>query len=90
MDHPVLHPAPPISGEPYRLRWWANVVLSLGIFISAVDATIVNIALPSMVDDLGATNTDLQWIIDAYIVVLAGFILLGGGLADRFGRRRGG
>ncbi|MGH9051149.1 MAG: hypothetical protein ACRDY4_15580 [Acidimicrobiia bacterium] len=49
MDHPVLHPAPTIPGEPYRLRWGANVVLSLGIFISAVDATIVNVALPSIV-----------------------------------------
>ncbi|MGH9026723.1 MAG: MFS transporter, partial [Acidimicrobiia bacterium] len=90
MEHPTLtHPdaQPPADAAPYPRRWWATVPLSLGIFISAIDATVVNVALPSIVDDLDATNADLQWILDAYIVVLAGFILLGGGLADRFGRR---
>jgi EmrB/QacA subfamily drug resistance transporter len=90
VEHPTLtHPAAPVSAPdtaPYARRWWALIPLSLGILISAVDATIVNVALPSIADDLNATNADLQWILDSYIVVLAGLILLGGGLADRYGR----
>ncbi len=90
MEHPApAHPAETTAPdtELYRLRWWAMLVLSLAIFVSAIDATIVNVALPSIVDDLDASNSDLQWIIDAYLIVLAGFVLFGGGLADRFGRR---
>lgn len=53
-----------------------------------MDATIVNVALPSIRDDLQASVSNLQWIIDAYTIVLASFLMLGGSTADRFGRRR--
>lgn len=53
-----------------------------------MDATIVNVALPDIRRDLGASLTGLQWVIDAYTIVLASFLMLGGSMADRFGRRR--
>src|SRR4051812_2192134 len=56
--------------------------------VAVIDGTILNLALPSLVRELGATNSDLQWIIDAYVLVFAGFMLTGGSLADRFGRVR--
>jgi DHA2 family multidrug resistance protein-like MFS transporter len=58
------------------------------MFISAMDMTIVNVALPDMSNDLDAGIGDLQWVLDAFLVSLAGLLLAGGGLADRFGRRR--
>jgi EmrB/QacA subfamily drug resistance transporter len=58
------------------------------MFISAIDMTIVNVALPDMSNDLGAGIGELQWVLDAFLVSLAGLLLFGNGLADRFGRRR--
>jgi MFS transporter, DHA2 family, multidrug resistance protein len=58
------------------------------MFISAVDLTIVNVALPDISQDLGAGIGELQWVLDAFLVALAGLLLLGSGLADRFGRKR--
>jgi EmrB/QacA subfamily drug resistance transporter len=60
----------------------------VAVFISTVDTTVVNVALPDIATDLDATTADLQWVMDAYTIALAGLILLGGGLADRFGRKR--
>jgi len=58
------------------------------MFISAMDMTIVNVALPDMSKDLDAGIGELQWVLDAFLVSLAGLLLVGNGLADRFGRRR--
>jgi EmrB/QacA subfamily drug resistance transporter len=58
------------------------------MFISAVDMTIVNVALPDISEDLNAGVGELQWVLDAFLVALAGLLLLGSGLADRFGRKR--
>ncbi len=58
------------------------------MFISAMDMTIVNVALPEMSNDLDAGIGELQWVLDAFLVSLAGLLLVGNGLADRFGRRR--
>ncbi len=58
------------------------------MFISAMDMTIVNVALPDMSNDLDAGIGELQWVLDAFLVSLAGLVLVGSGLADRFGRRR--
>ena len=58
------------------------------MFISAMDMTIVNVALPDMSNDLDAGTGELQWVLDAFLVSLAGLLLAGNGLADRFGRRR--
>ena len=58
------------------------------MFISAIDMTIVNVALPDISNDLDAGIGELQWVLDAFLVSLAGLLLVGNGLADRFGRRR--
>ena len=58
------------------------------MFISAIDMTIVNVALPEMSHELDAGIGELQWVLDAFLVSLAGLLLVGSGLADRFGRRR--
>ena len=58
------------------------------MFISAVDMTIVNVALPAISQDLDASVGELQWVLDAFLVALAGLPLVGSGLADRFGRKQ--
>src|ERR1700755_3526850 len=60
----------------------------LSLLVVSMDATIVNVALPDIRRDLGASLSGLQWVIDAYTIVLASFLMLGGSTADRFGRRR--
>jgi len=64
------------------------VVLCVSILIVNVDTTILNMALPTVVRKLHASTSQLQWIVDTYAMVLAGLMLVGGSLADRFGRRR--
>lgn len=64
------------------------LILSLAIWILAIDVTIVTVALPEIGSELHATLADQQWVLDAFTVFSAGFILLGAGLAERFGRRR--
>lgn len=72
----------------YRRRWWILAVLCLSVLLVVVDNTIVNVALPTISRDLNASTTDLQWIVDAYTLVFAGLLLVGGNLGDRLGRRR--
>lgn len=67
---------------------WAQVALYLALAVTSLDLTIVNVALPTILRDLDGSNTDGQWIVDAYTLVVAGFVLLGVGLADRYGRKR--
>jgi EmrB/QacA subfamily drug resistance transporter len=67
---------------------WILIATVLGSGVALLDATVVNIALPRIADDLGASMSGLQWTVNAYTLTLAGFILLGGSLGDRFGRRR--
>ncbi|MEU0050037.1 MFS transporter [Streptomyces sp. NPDC006309] len=69
-------------------KWWPLTAICLGAFILLVDVTIVNVALPSMAADLGASFTSLQWVIDGYALALAALLLASGSLADRFGQRR--
>jgi EmrB/QacA subfamily drug resistance transporter len=64
------------------------MVVCLCAFTTAIDITITNVALPFIAKDLKANTTSLQWVVDAYNIVLAGLLLLGGGLADRFGRKK--
>src|SRR5258708_6616141 len=63
------------------------VALSLAAFIINLDTTIVNVALPTLVRRLGATTTDLQWVVDAYNLVFAALVLAAGSLSDRLGRK---
>ena len=65
----------------------ALAVICVSTFIISVDATIVNVALPTLSRALAATTTDLQWFTDAYILVLSGLLLAAGSLSDRYGRR---
>ncbi len=69
-------------------RWSALVVVCVSALIINVDNTILNVALPTLVRDLHATSSELQWIVDSYAMVFAGLLFVGGSLADRFGRKR--
>ena len=71
----------------YRRRWYILAALCLALLIVGLDGTIVNVALPSLVRDLGASQTQLEWILDAYTIVFAALLLTAGTLGDRFGRR---
>src|ERR1022692_449367 len=82
--------AVPLSprSRPDSRRWWILAVLCLSVLLVVVDNTIVNVALPTMSRQLSASTQDLQWIVDAYTLVFAGLLLVGGNLGDLFGRRR--
>jgi EmrB/QacA subfamily drug resistance transporter len=69
-------------------RWWTLAVLCFSLIIIGVDNTILNVALPSIVRDLGASGSELQWMVDAYTIVFACLLLTAGSLGDRYGRRR--
>src|SRR3954464_4487904 len=69
-------------------RWLILVIACLAQFMVILDATIVNVALPSIQRGLHFTNSDLQWVINSYTLMFGGFLLLGGRAADFFGRRR--
>ena len=69
-------------------RWAVLAVLSGALAVISLDNTIVNVALPTLQEDLDATTSQLQWVVDAYSVMFAGCLLLAGSLGDRFGRRR--
>jgi len=69
-------------------RWLGLVFISLGVALIIVDSTIVNVAVPSIVEDLGISSTQVQWVQEAYTLVFASLLLLFGSLADKFGRRR--
>jgi MFS transporter, DHA2 family, multidrug resistance protein len=70
-----------------RRRWGVLAILCLSVFLVVLDNTIINVALPTLVDELGATTSQLQWIVDAYTLVFAGLLLTAGSLGDRFGRK---
>src|SRR3954467_14355492 len=77
-----------LDGDSPRRRLVILVTCCLALVLTAMDATIVNIALPAIRSDLHASVAELQWSIDAYTIILASFLLLAGSIADRFGRRR--
>ena len=69
-------------------RWLALAVLCLALLMVSLDTTVLNVALPTMVRDLHATTMELQWVVDAYVLVFAGLLLVAGSVADRTGRKR--
>ena len=71
-----------------RGRWWALAVLDLCLLAITVDNTIMNVALPTLAREFHATGSELQWIVDAYVLFWAGLLLTAGTLGDRIGRRR--
>ena len=82
----VSPPTDSPAGHPRR--WAALAVACLAVFVTVLDGTIVNVALPSLSAELGATTRQLQWIVDAYLLVFTGLLLAAGGLGDKFGRKR--
>jgi EmrB/QacA subfamily drug resistance transporter len=81
-------PTSPDAIERDPRRWLILAVMSLGTLIVFLDLTVVNTALPAISLDLGATTSELQWIVDSYVLVLAGLLILAGSIGDRFGRKR--
>jgi DHA2 family multidrug resistance protein-like MFS transporter len=72
--------------QKYRRRWLTLGVLALSLVIIGLDNTILNVALPTLQRDLGASASELQWMVDGYVLVFAGLLLTMGALGDRFGR----
>ena len=70
-----------------RRRWWILAILCISIFLIVVDNLIVNVTIPTLARELGATTSGLQWIVDSYPLVFAGLLLACGGLGDRYGRK---
>ncbi|MFM7253160.1 MAG: DHA2 family efflux MFS transporter permease subunit [Ilumatobacteraceae bacterium] len=82
MTHAAMHE------RAYARRWWVMAVLSASVFLVVVDNLIVTVALPTLQRELDATVSSLQWIVDAYALVFACLLLAGGGIGDRWGRKR--
>ncbi|HEU4840011.1 MAG TPA: MFS transporter, partial [Ilumatobacteraceae bacterium] len=78
---------PEIPDHVHARRWWTLAVLCVSLLIITLDNTILNVAIPSMIEDLNASNSEIQWIIDAYTLVFAGLLLTAGSLSDRYGRK---
>ncbi|HEY8043655.1 MAG TPA: MFS transporter [Streptosporangiaceae bacterium] len=85
---PRVQPGPR-AGEPEQRgnKWWTLVAVCLGTFMLLLDITIVNVALPDIQRALHSSFSDLQWVVDAYALTLAAFLLTAGSLADMYGRR---
>lgn len=75
------------TSSPDRSRWSALYVLCAGVLMIVLDVTVVNVALPSVQQDLGFSNTSLAWVVNAYLIAFGGFLLLSGRLGDLIGRR---
>ena len=72
----------------YKRRWIALIFLNISLLVIALDNTVLNLALPSIARDLGAHASDLQWIVDVYVLVFAGLLLTSGSIGDHIGRKR--
>jgi EmrB/QacA subfamily drug resistance transporter len=77
----------PVKSREYERRWWTLGVLCLSLVMIVVANASLNVALPTLVNDLHAGSSSLQWIVDAYSLVFAGLLLTAGSLGDRYGRR---
>lgn len=78
----------PKQALPYKKRWSALALLCTAQFIVIMDTSIIGVALPAIKSDLGYSQSGLQWIFNAYVIVFGGFLLLGGRLSDLFGARK--
>ena len=74
--------------ETDRKRWMALYVLCVGMLMIVLDATIVNVALPSIQEDLGFSQSNLAWVVNAYLIAFGGLLLLAGRIGDLIGQRR--
>jgi EmrB/QacA subfamily drug resistance transporter len=82
-------PQQPAEGQPqgHPRRWLILAVLCLTLLTVVIDNTVLNVAIPSLSKHIGATTSDIQWVINAYSLVQAGLLLTAGGMADRYGRK---
>ena len=89
MPAPAMSPLPESPAERiHRRRWLTLGVLSLSLVLIGLDNTVLNVALPTIQRTFDASASDLQWMVDAYVLVFAGLLLVMGALGDRFGRAR--
>ncbi len=84
---PTIEPEDPRATDERR-RWKTLAVLCLSLLMTVLDTTVVNVALPTLDRTLHASSSGLEWIVDAYTLVFAGLLMLGGALGDRYGRHR--
>jgi len=96
-EHPAVEHERPLGGgrasdqaidAAHPRRWAILAVVSFAVFVTVLDGTIVNVAIPSLAVELGASTRELQWIVDAYLLVFTGLLLAAGGLGDKYGRKR--
>jgi EmrB/QacA subfamily drug resistance transporter len=83
----LVRPRPMDPATIARRRWWTLAVLNVSLLLIIMDNTVLNVALPTLAEDLHASGSQLQWIVDSYVLVFAGLLLSAGALGDRFGRR---
>ena len=83
----LLQPRSQEASRPTH-PWWSLAVLTLSLFVVVIDMTVLNVALPDMVDDLGLSSVSQLWVVDVYALVLAGLLIPITSLADRWGRKR--
>src|ERR1700691_670918 len=76
------------AGREDRRRWFALIIVCLAMLMNALDTTVVNVALPKIQHDLHFTQAGLTWVIDAYLVAFAGFLLMAGRLGDLIRRKK--
>jgi MFS family permease len=74
--------------QAHTNRWRSLLFICISLLVISLDNTIVNVALPSISNQFGGVASDLQWIVDAYLLVFAALLLTMGALGDRFGRKR--
>lgn len=84
----MTSPESPVETRVYARRWWTLGVLCLSLVLIGLDNTVLNVALPTIQRTFSATAAELQWTVDAYVLVFAGLLLTMGALGDRFGRAR--
>ncbi|HEX7440182.1 MAG TPA: MFS transporter, partial [Caldimonas sp.] len=87
-DDAVLRSGACAADAPPSVRRWVLVATILASSMAFVDGTMVNVALPAIQRDLQATSAGAQWVVEAYALLLAALLLVGGSLGDHFGRRR--
>src|SRR4030081_1988004 len=76
-----------VDRHVHARRWWILGTLCVCLIVIGVDNTILNVALPSIVRELNASGSQLQWMVDAYVIVFACLLLTAGSLGDRYGRK---
>src|SRR5579862_4950013 len=83
----ILHGEDAVPCAPSARRWTLAAAI-IGSSLAFIDGTVVNVALPAIQRDLGAGASQLQWVVEAYALMLAALLLAGGALGDRYGRKR--